>query len=321
MICIDIEPDERAIDPRVRADWTGFEKSFEFFSELRPRLETATGSPVHFSWFLRMDPQVTHTYGSPDWVVTRYPRLIKDLEAAGDELGIHTHAWRWDEKSQNWVSDFGNPQWIDHCVRSSFDAFRASMNRKCRSFRFGDHWTNDQTVGLLEELGARFDLTVEPGSARTILTGDPFTGSFPDFMRIPQIPYRPGKKDFKKRGVWRKRDLWIIPISSGSTASPTPSATSSPRRGWPARLASQPSPPNEYMSLILSFDPSTFSRVGNRLLSDLRKPYLALPARTDMAVGPPQRFNLERNIDYLLSHPLVKDFVFETPEEAIKRLR
>jgi len=53
-----------------------------------------TGSPVHFSWFLRMDPQITHTYGSPDWVVTRYPKLIEGLDAAGDELGLHVHPWR-----------------------------------------------------------------------------------------------------------------------------------------------------------------------------------------------------------------------------------
>jgi len=43
LICIDVEPNERKLDPQVRVDWTGFEKSYEFFSELRPRLEMVTG--------------------------------------------------------------------------------------------------------------------------------------------------------------------------------------------------------------------------------------------------------------------------------------
>ena len=49
LICIDVEPDDREIDPDVRHDWKGFEKSYEFFTQLRPRLKAVTGSPVHFS--------------------------------------------------------------------------------------------------------------------------------------------------------------------------------------------------------------------------------------------------------------------------------
>lgn len=123
LFCIDIEPDERKLQPNTCLDWVGFEKSFEFFQKLWPRLAIATGAPVHFSWFLRMDPQIAHTYGSPDWAVTRYRHLINELEASGDELGLHSHAWRWEEHANDWIADFGNPEWIDHCIRSAFDAF------------------------------------------------------------------------------------------------------------------------------------------------------------------------------------------------------
>lgn len=320
LICIDIEPDERKLDPRARVDWPGFEKSFEFFSALRPRLETATGSLVHFSWFLRMDPQIADIYGSPDWVVTRYRGLIKELEAAGDELGLHAHANKWDEHSHDWIADYGDQEWIDHCVRSSFEAFQTSLNRQCRSFRFGDHWMNNQTMALLERLGARFDLTPEFGASTPQMPGETFTGFFPDYTRIPQVPYHPRKNDFTKRGFWRRRGLWIIPISAGSTASSTTSPATSPRRRWPTRLVFHQSPPKQYMSLILAFDPPTFSSVANRLLSLLSSPYLAVPARTDMAIEPNQRFNLERNIEYLQSHSQIKGFVFETPAQAIRRL-
>lgn len=316
LICIDIEPDQRKLDPKARVDWTGFEKSYEFFRELRPRLENATGSPVHFSWFLRMDPQITHIYESPDWVVTRYRRLIKELEATGDELGLHAHANRWDEHSKDWIADYRNQEWVDHCVRSSFEAFQTSLDRQCRSFRFGDHWMNNQTMDLLERLGTRFDLTTEFGASTPRMAGETFTGAFPDYTRLPQVPYHPRRNDFRKRSRWRGRDLWIVPISAGSTAS----ATTFPAGRWPAWLASRRSLPDKYMSLILSFDPPTFSRIANRLLRVLSSPYLALPARADMALEGLQRFNLERNIEYLQSHPRIKDFVFQTPAQAIRRL-
>lgn len=318
LICIDIEPDERAIDPRVRADWTGFEKSYEFFSELRPRLEVATDSPVHFSWFLRMDPQVAHTYGSPDWVATRYPRLIEELEAAGDELGIHTHAWRWDEHSEEWISDFGDQKWVDHCVRSSFEAFHTSLNRQCRSFRFGDRWMNDQTLDLLEKLGTRYDLTLEPGqSGSSYPPGEHFTGSFPDYTLIPQAPYRPHKTDFTKRGLVRKRDLWMIPVSAGSVEWPPVSPV--------LREAALPKPWRDahqrQITLNLAFNQMVLSRIADGLLGVLEQPYLALVARTDNAVDPDQRSNPQDNIGYLLSHPLVERFAFETPGEAMSRRR
>ena len=140
VICIDVEPEERAIDPNVAADWVGFERTFEFFEGLRPHLEDATGSLVHFSWFVRMDPQVAHTYGNPAWSVLRYRRLFDRMAASGDEIGLHTHAWRWEDGFNGWFSDMGNQEWVDHCVRMGFDAFKQSLNRPCQSFRFGDHW-------------------------------------------------------------------------------------------------------------------------------------------------------------------------------------
>jgi len=318
LICIDIEPDERTLDPRARVDWTGFEKSYEIFSELRSRLETATGSPVHFSWFLRMDPQITHAYGSAHWVVTRYPRLFEELHSAGDELGLHTHAWRWDHHSQGWVADFGDQKWIDHCVRSSFEAFRTSLKRQCRSFRFGDHWMNDQTLDLLERLGAQFDLTLEPGQSQSSLTPDEhFTGSFPDVAQVPQAPYRPHTTDFRKRGVARKRDLWMIPVSAGSVEWPPVSPV--------LREAALPRPWRDAyqrcITLNLAFNQMILSRIADGLLGIPWKPYLALVARTDIAISPDQRSNLQDNIGYLLSHPLVQRFAFETPAEAIRRLR
>ncbi len=215
LICIDVEPDERAINPHRTDDWKGFEKIFDLFGQLRPRLEAATRSPAHVSWFLRMDPQITRVYGSASWAAARYRRLIEEIEAAGDEVGLHTHAWAWDEKSLRWIQDFGNQPWVAHCVRSSFEAFRQSFNRPCLSFRFGDHWMNDATLELVSELGARFDLTLEPGRKGGSIP-EPFTGSLPDYTQVPRRPYYPSRLDFRKRAREREGGICIIPVSTGS---------------------------------------------------------------------------------------------------------
>jgi hypothetical protein len=219
IICIDVEPDDRSISPDVKQEWRGFEETYEFFMRLRPRLEAATGSPVRFSWFFRMDPQIARVYDSPSWVAGRYDRLIQHLKSAGDNLGLHLHPWRWDAGLRTWVQDFQNQQWVDHCLQVAFKAFEESIGTPCRSFRFGDRWMNNATLCLLERLGARFDLTLEPGQLGGELP-EPFTGSLPDYTDIPQQPYRPSRSDFSKPGIDDCRAIWLIPVSAGSVYSP-----------------------------------------------------------------------------------------------------
>ena len=213
VMCIDVEPDERLTDPSVRCDWSGFERTFEFFHKLRPRLETKTDSPVHFSWFIRMDPQIQTTYGSASWAVTRYRPVIERIKQAGDAIGLHTHAWRWNESLNAWQADFASPDWIEFCLRTGFESFRKSLDERCIYHRFGDRWMNNAALGLLEQLGARVDLTLEPG--QTGHMNEPFVGRYVDCSQAPQHPYRPSRKDFRKAGSYLRRNLWIIPLSIG----------------------------------------------------------------------------------------------------------
>ncbi len=187
IMCIDVEPDDREIAPFERSDWKGFEHAYSFFRQLRPRLESATGANVRFSWFLRMDPQIEHTYGSPSWVVSRYPEIIDQLQSDGDELGLHIHSWRWDSIKRRWVADHANQSWVEQCVRTSFAAFQRALGRPCQSFRFGDRWMNNETMSLVEQLGAKFDLSLEPGhkETRRMNPRELSTGSLPDSRGVP----------------------------------------------------------------------------------------------------------------------------------------
>ena len=162
VICIDVEPDERLIAPNIKKDWTGFELTYQFLSALRPRLEAATGSAVRYSWFLRMDPQIAAVYGNAAWVVSRHTSLIREIQNAGDAIGLHVHGYRWDESQSKWILDFGNDAWIEHCIRLGFQSFQESLHQPCLYFRFGNVWMNNAALALVDRLGARFDLSLEP---------------------------------------------------------------------------------------------------------------------------------------------------------------
>ena len=219
LICIDVEPDERAFEPHHSAAWTGFPASYELFSRFRESLQAITDAPVGFSWFLKMDPQIATTHGSAAWVVERYRDLIQKLESAGDHFGLHVHPWRWDELAHSWIEDFANQSWVHECLQVGVSAFQTALDRPCRSFRFGDRWMNDAAMAFLERLGIGFDLSLEPGKKGNDIP-ESFRGDFPDATAVPLKPYHPSRADFTKVGTDDGYNLWCIPISSGSIYSP-----------------------------------------------------------------------------------------------------
>ena len=54
-------------------------------------------------WCLRMDPQITEIYGEPDWIVRQHRAAFDEFGALGDDVGLHTHPYRWDAVEEGWV--------------------------------------------------------------------------------------------------------------------------------------------------------------------------------------------------------------------------
>jgi hypothetical protein len=316
IMCIDVEPDERVVHRYDRVPWKGLELSYEFFSRLRSLLASATGSPVHYSWFFRMDPQVAETYGSAAWPVLHYSRYVEDFARNGDEIGLHTHAWRWDEPRKSWLADHGDPAWVEQCIRVSFESFHEALGRGCASFRFGDRWMSNATMELIESLGARFDLTLEPGHGATPFhTGDElYTGSIPDYTEVPQFPYRPSRADFRKPDPSRPHGLWTIPISSGYVV----------KREAPLRRLYRmvfPGVHEQLLPLTLGMwhDPRDFHAVMDRILMKGQVPYLAFVVRSDLPLRTMMP-HMQEIFEGILAHPWVDRFVFSTPAEAMAQL-
>jgi len=315
IVCIDVEPDKRAINHAIAEDWTGFGETIELFAALRSSVEKATSAPAYFTWFVRMDPQVEQTYGSSLWAVKRYGDFFEQVEQTGDEVGLHTHPWRWDDSVSQWIIDQGNQEWVEHCVNMSFDAYRSAFGRACVSFRFGDRWMNNETRALLESLGVKFDLTIEPGRNRMPLVEEIHTGALPDCTFTPTWPYQPSRHDYRKMSSRQGRDLWEIPISTGRYM-----GRMDRLKHMAMAIGISLHNRSEAMPLNLCLGRPAFRAIVNDLLGTGEKRYLAPVVRTDAAIRSHQRSTMEDNMRFILSHPLASRFRFVSPAGAIKLL-
>lgn len=307
LICVDVEPDVREVELDARADWEGFEESFRLFDGLRPRAEDAAGAAARFNWFLRMDPQVAVAYGSAGWAAERYGARLEKLRAAGDELGLHTHAWR--RAGGRWVTDHGDQAWVEHCVRLSFETYERAFGRPCTSFRFGDHWMNNETFGLVESLGARYELTLEPGQAAARpANGDTYTGAFPDCTRVPRAPYRPSRRDFRRPAAGDARGLWAIPVSTARLPH-WPAATPLRRAFWRVKYGRR-----DYVPLSLALPPPHFRRSVAEVIDEDAAPYLCVVTRADAAARRETAACVRENVEFLLTLLAAGRLELTTPE-------
>ncbi len=320
ILCIDVEPDPFLVNRSNPEPWDGYEGTQAYLSTMRARFEEATGSPVHFTWFFRMDPQVAESYGSPTWAVDRYPGFIKEMVNHRDELGTHPHAYRWIKDQQEWLEDLGNQDWVNYCVEMSMNAHFKAFGQPCKTFRFGNFWMNTPTINRLEQLGIRYDMTVEPGlpSYHPGPLGEGYsTGDRPDYCRVPRIPYEPSEKDFLKTAEKGSRTLKIIPITSGSLQLGRDVQARWRRlweNGFRYRLQNTP------LSMWKNWQsPNTFHEMLDRAISIQANPYLAFAIRSSFGVGRSFK-QVDNCLNALLEHPERKRFVFSTPPEALSLL-
>ena len=314
--CIDVEPDARLIDRRTPILWEGYEKCIELFRELRPWLARVTGQTPHFSWFFRLDPQVAETYGDASWPLTHYRAELDELLASGDEVGIHPHAYRFDETLETWVIDYGDQAWVDHCVRVCFETFHDVLGRRCRSFRFGDVWMNDPTLHLVEKLGAQFDLTLEPGMSPNpaFYPGDHWTGCFPDLTDVPRTPYRPSAQDYRQPDQTRRDGILMLPLTTTRRQGAVDLAYGLLFRAQ-YRCA-----PQAVTRLNIGTRRIPFRLTADRILAQSELPYLAISMRTHMGAPRHAAQRMRRNLEYLFAHPRAPRFAIMRPDEAASTL-
>lgn len=314
-LCVDLEPDERQVQVSDGESWRGVDALSEHLEGLRPRLAEASGEQVRFLWFLRCDPQIEVAYGTPDYLLNRYAEMFDRLLAGGDGIGLHVHPWRWDESRAGWVADYGNPAWIEHCVQMAFEAYRAHFGVSCALHRFGDRWLSADVIPLLERLGVRFDLTVEPGARamRSIAPGEMTTGSIPDYTRAPREPYQPSRSDSRVPDSAAGPGLWLVPLSAGDPSSALPLSWRLGRRvRFPFRPVHRP-----FQMFRDWTSPKAYWDMVQRHVESLEHPYLAFAIRSGDPEASDER-RVRTVLDYLPEHPLARRLRFTDPEDGLR---
>jgi hypothetical protein len=308
VLTIDVEPGHRHVDLAHSAEWEGFVYCHRWLEETRQRLEQRTGWPVTLNWFLRMDPQIERAYGKADWVAHRYGDLLHALADRGDLMGLHVHAYRWDDQTAEWVTDHGDPRWVEQCVAVAVRAFIATWGKPPQAFRFGDRWLSDRVIPQLIRLGVRQDLTVEPGTRAipAMRPSEQTTGCLPDYRNALRHPYRPRLADYRVEGRWPfRRRLWMLPVSTGCINGPA----------LPDRIE----PQHDFVHLNLGLRPEWIRHLLDGLLET--EPIVVSVARTGDAEQPGGRANLLENLEHLANHPAVACRTFTSPARAIANFR
>jgi hypothetical protein len=321
VLAFEAEPDARLVDRRQAPPWTGFEKLHGCLTALRKGIGERDGARLRLSWFLRMDAQVESTYGDAAWAAERYAGSLAASVAAGDDVGLHVHAFRWDDAAGGWIADHGNGDWVRHCVQTSAGAFERVFQRRCRSYRMGDRYLDDPTLALIEALGGRVDLSVEPGYAASpaIYFDQAHTGSLPDYRHAPRCAYRPSREDFRRVDSNGTRTISMLPLSTWRVHG----ALAVLRKAYVGlrTLRRVPLPDvlkhDRMITLGLALPPMLFRRTLADLLAAPAS-HLATIDRSHVGNEPEKLRRIEVNLRCLLSHPLAQRFAFVGPEQAVE---
>ena len=155
------------------------------------------------------------------------------MRADGDLIGLHPHALRWSEANGRSVADHEDADWVDYCIRVSYESYDGAFGEPCRAQRFGDRLMTARAARLSAQLGAQYDLTIEPGArpVRSLHPGTAATGTTADMRSAPREPYRPSQDDAMQAGRWSAVDDPVDLDGSGPDA-----------LGMASRRASHPAP-------------------------------------------------------------------------------
>lgn len=319
VLCIDVEPDGNP--PHPAASWPGFESMLAYTDELRDRVAVVTGAPVRFTWVLRMDPQIEALQGSTRWLGDRYATELDRLCAAGDSIGVHTHAWRRADASDPhaWIADWGDPGWVEQCLDQALSSFAQAFGRPCVVHRFGDRFLTARLQARLGAHGVKVDLTVEPGarSVGALYPGWQTTHRPPDYAAAPRAPYLPDPQDPLRPS--RDQDApgpWQLPLTAVDASDTLPLWRRIAREvRYPGRVRHRPvvlwapGPADALWSMV------------DRELATSAEPYLAFAIRSDVLLSARSAVPFSEKVDALLRSPLAQRLAFTDPISALATLR
>lgn len=316
-LVIDVEPDPRMVDPAKPEAWEGFEQCFRFMNELRPKVQELMKEPVRFSWAARCDEQIRVVYGDRTWGLQRYQSEFSQLEASGDEIGVHCHLYRWDEALAVWVSDMEDPEWVRRCTLDALGAYRAHFGKSPLLFSFGDRFTSGDAIALLDAEGVLVEVTVEPGLGEltSYLASEEMRGRIPSYRDVSHAPWHPSHSDYLRADLETGRSILLVPVCTYRFPwwlEPTRRASLLRRRLGGEEITS-----DEYalgdVRLCLTHRPYVFRAGLRRVLRGQHSGQLHFVIRSSQFLEARCRANIESNMRWLAAAPFGQRFRFDLP--------
>ncbi|MCV2870444.1 hypothetical protein OEW28_17670 [Defluviimonas sp. WL0002] len=302
ILAIDVEPDERVVR-KTREGWPGFPMLVELLMDRRARLQDATGRPVFFNWYLRLDPQIEIAFGDAGWVFDRYGELIDRVCSAGDSLGLHVHTWRPVRRffRNTWLADFEDAEWIRHCLTLGLETFRKRTGAFPATMSFGDNFMHESALQVMNECGIRADFSMNPGMKprKALGKGELSAGMLPDYQSTPRHPFKPSSADFRVPGKTNNA-FWEVPVTSGIVGKDKDGS-------------------DRWVKLLWGTNPDWVGGITRQALSR-PSPYLFAECRTDVLTHPKTRERFLWALDHYESLAREGDLEFMRLESFCDRL-
>lgn len=216
IICCDTEPDQpeyggMSYDThRGKHTWRGVEEGIPKAKEIANLVRDSEGRNAKITWFLRSDDQMNELYGDYAWMVKNFLDLWRELEHEGDEIGWHSHLWRWDKNNTTWYPEVEDEIWIENCLKKGYTSFLDYFNPA--SVRMGWDFSNNFIMRKLNELGIMVDLSALPGQKSIGCKGKSPYSVCPDWEITSEHQYFPSKYDFRRDAVEDEESLNILEI-------------------------------------------------------------------------------------------------------------
>jgi hypothetical protein len=285
-----------------------------------------TGATTNFSWYFRMDPQMTALYPRSDHAASSNPDRIERLAALGDSFGLHVHPEKWFAERGCWADDYADRAWNLECIEHAVATFTGFFGERPARHRYGGGFLDNEHIDLLERLGVLVDLTPERRFVTAArrqesrdLQGRPNgqrTGVIPDCTRISSMAYRPSRTDPLTADDRRGRGLVMIPL----TAARIPFGASPLRRAASRLKHPMTHAPWRVMYPHASWPDghAYWDRVSSAVDS-MARPHVAIGLRTN-GPGTEPHENARRVLEALTSHPIASRLRFVDPLVAAPSL-
>lgn len=221
ILCIDADPDRpeyggMRYDCRDKLSWRQLPELATKIATLRASLFERFGVKLRLTWFIRADSQIREIHGNAAWSIKEFEGMWNELSRAGDELAWHPHAWRWSDARNCWYNETVDTAYMLESFDVGFEAFRKGIGRSPASSRVGINFHNNSTMGKLDSLGVKADLSGHPGLklfyARPEV-GGPVEEGF-DWSRTNPEPYHPARDDYQRPSKDRSLNILEIPVTT-----------------------------------------------------------------------------------------------------------